>query len=84
VVSELSDTGLQTSSHFQSGARDYDQKRQRFVESFGIKIVRISNTEVYQNLDGVLEMIEREVLTGRGAHPVDRGVASFLSKTCGW
>ena len=53
---------LDGDSHFQSGAREYDQKRGQFIESFGIKVVRILNTEVYQNLDGVLEMIGQEVL----------------------
>jgi very-short-patch-repair endonuclease len=57
---------LDGDSHFQRGAQEYDQKRQQFIESFGIKIVRILNTEVYQNLDGVLEMIGREILTRRG------------------
>ena len=48
---------LDGESHFQPGAADYDQKRQQFIESLGIRIVRILNTEVYDNLDGVLEMI---------------------------
>jgi very-short-patch-repair endonuclease len=56
---------LDGDSHFQPGAPEYDRKRQQFIESFGIRIVRISNTEVYDNLDGVLEMIEREVLKGK-------------------
>jgi very-short-patch-repair endonuclease len=58
---------LDGDSHFQSGVREYDQERQQFIESFGIKIVRISNTEIYQNLDGVLEMIGGEVLMRRKA-----------------
>jgi very-short-patch-repair endonuclease len=57
---------LDGDSHFQGGAQEYDQRRQQFIESFGIKIVRILNAEVYQNLDGVLEMIGREVLARRG------------------
>jgi very-short-patch-repair endonuclease len=52
-------------SHFQSGAHEYDQKRQQFIGSFGIKVVRILNTEIYQNLEGVLEMIGREVVVRR-------------------
>jgi very-short-patch-repair endonuclease len=56
---------LDGDSHFQSGVREYDQKRQQFIESFGIKIIRILNTEIYQNLDGVLEMIGREVVMRR-------------------
>jgi very-short-patch-repair endonuclease len=56
---------LDGDSHFQSGAPEYDRKRQRFIESFGITIVRILNTEVYDNLDGVLQMIGREILERR-------------------
>ena len=56
---------LDGDSHFHPGAPEYDQKRQQFIESFGIRIVRILNTEVYENLDWVLEMIGREVLNRR-------------------
>jgi very-short-patch-repair endonuclease len=56
---------LDGDSHFQPGAPEYDQKRQQFIESFGIRIVRILNTEVYNNLDGVPEMLGREVLNRR-------------------
>jgi len=56
---------LDGDSHFQPGAREYDRKRQEFIESFGIRIVRILNTEIYDNLDGLLEMIGREVLKRR-------------------
>ena len=47
-------------------AREYDRKRQEFIESFGIQLIRILNVDVYENLDGVLEMIEKEVLERRG------------------
>jgi Protein of unknown function (DUF559) len=53
-------------ANFQVGAREYDQKRQQFIESFGIRIVRVLNTDIYENLDGVLEKIGREVLNRRG------------------
>jgi len=56
---------LDGDNHFQPGAPEYDSKRQQFIDSFGIKIVRILNTEVSENLDGVLEMIGREVLEKR-------------------
>ena len=56
---------LNGDSHFQPGAPEYDWKRQQFIESFGIRIVRILNKEVYDNLDVVLEMIGREVVKGR-------------------
>ena len=44
---------------------EYDQERQTFIESFGIKIVRFLNSDIYENLDGVLEAIEREILDRR-------------------
>ena len=56
---------LDGDSHFHPGAPEYDRKRQQFITSFGIRIVRILNSDVYNNLDGVLEMIGREVLERR-------------------
>jgi very-short-patch-repair endonuclease len=56
---------LDGDSHFQPSAPEYDQKRQQFIASFGIRIMRILNTEIYENLDGVLEMIGREILERR-------------------
>jgi len=58
---------LDGDSHYQEGAHEYDEKRTAFLESFGIKIVRFVNTEIYENLDGVLEAIGREVLARRAA-----------------
>ncbi len=60
---------LDGDSHFQEGAREYDRERQVFIESFGIKIVRFLNLDIYENLDGVLEAIEREILDRRAAAP---------------
>ena len=56
---------LDGDSHFQPGSREYDRSRQDFIESYGIRLVRVLNADVYENLDGVLEMIAREVLERR-------------------
>ncbi len=56
---------LDGDSHFQAGAREYDRGRQAFIESFGIKLMRFVNSEIYDNLDGVVEAIGREVLARR-------------------
>ena len=56
---------LDGDSHFRVGAVDYDRKRQQFIESFGIRIVRFLNTEIYENLDGVLEVIGGQILERR-------------------
>ena len=60
---------LDGDSHFQEGAREYDQMRQKFIESFGIKIVRFLNSDIYENLDGVLETIGREIVEQRQRIP---------------
>ena len=64
---------LDGDSHFQEGRREYDQRRQAFIESFGIRIVRFLNVEIYDNLDGVLAAIEREVLERRSAGRTSSG-----------
>jgi very-short-patch-repair endonuclease len=35
----------------------YDAARTRALELFGFQVIRVSNTDIYDNLDGVLEMI---------------------------
>jgi len=56
---------LDGDSHFREGAQEYDQKRQRFIESFGIKIIRFLNDHIYESMDGVLESIGREIVARR-------------------
>jgi very-short-patch-repair endonuclease len=48
-------------SHYQNGVQQYDRDRQVFLESKGTRILRFTNQEVYQNIDGVVEKI-REVI----------------------
>jgi very-short-patch-repair endonuclease len=35
----------------------YDMERARALELFGFHVIRVTNLDVYDNLDGVLEMI---------------------------
>ena len=35
----------------------HDAERTRTLESLGFNVIRVTNTDVYDNLDGVLEMI---------------------------
>ena len=37
----------------------HDEARTRVLESLGFLVVRVSNIDVYDNIDGVLEMIDR-------------------------
>ena len=48
---------LDGDSHFAEGAAGKDEERRRFIESFGIGIVRFLNTDVYENMDGLLEAL---------------------------
>ncbi len=36
-----------------------DAERTHLIETLGFLIVRVTNTDVYENLDGVLEMIDQ-------------------------
>ena len=36
-----------------------DSERTGMLEAFGFHVVRVSNIDVYENLDGVLDMIAR-------------------------
>ncbi|HEY9821073.1 MAG TPA: endonuclease domain-containing protein [Candidatus Sericytochromatia bacterium] len=48
-------------SHFQEGAAHYDKERQIFIESTGINFLRFTNNQVYENLNGVLEIIAQKI-----------------------
>jgi very-short-patch-repair endonuclease len=63
---------LDGDTHFQEGRPEYDQRRQSFIESFGIEVIRFWNGEIYENLEGVLEAIEREVLKRRAQRQTSR------------
>jgi len=46
-------------SHFDPVPEAKDAKRQAFIESFGIRVLRFINPQVYKNLDWVVEEIWR-------------------------
>ena len=56
---------LDGESHFHDRAQEYDQKRQKFIESFGIKIIRFLNDDIDEGLAGVLQAIGREIVERR-------------------
>ncbi len=59
-------------SHFQEGVAQYDQERQIFIESAGIKFLRFTNKDVYENLNGVLETIAYKIRELRECSFCDR------------
>jgi very-short-patch-repair endonuclease len=46
-------------THAEASERARDKVRSEALEACGFLVVRISNTDVYDNLEGVLEMIEK-------------------------
>jgi len=51
------------SSHFRKSGIHADEKRTSHMEPYGIQIVRFTNNEIYENLEGVLNSI-LDSLTG--------------------
>lgn len=51
-------------THFSDEAIEYDIQRERYIKKFGIRIIRFTNVDVFENIDGVLQMIEQAALEG--------------------
>jgi very-short-patch-repair endonuclease len=61
---------LDGDSHFTPEAKLDDAKRQRYIQSFGIRFIRFTNVDVYENLDGVIEAIAVEIRATPPESPV--------------
>jgi very-short-patch-repair endonuclease len=48
-------------THGSSSEVGRDAERTRILESLGFHVVRVTNVDVYENIDGVLEMIGHEL-----------------------
>jgi very-short-patch-repair endonuclease len=48
-------------THWTQRERIHDAEKEEFAEKLGIIVVRFTNTDVYENLDGVLEDIHKIV-----------------------
>lgn len=57
---------LDGDTHFTPEAKQSDARRQQYIESFGIRVLRFTNVELYDNLDGVIEAIARALGLGEG------------------
>jgi len=45
-------------SHFQENAPEQDSMRTATLESYGLRVVRFTNADVLENLEGVAEILE--------------------------
>ncbi|MCC6130431.1 MAG: endonuclease domain-containing protein [Acidobacteria bacterium] len=57
---------LDGSQHFEQSALDQDEARTRFLASLKVDVVRFSNREINENLEGVIEFLEEIVVEKRG------------------
>ena len=46
-------------SHFTTEAKEYDEARTKVLEGYGLKVIRFTNDEVMNNLEGVGQQIEK-------------------------
>ena len=53
---------LDGSQHYETEGQLYDCKRTAYLNSMGIHVLRFSNLDVLQNLNGVCQMIDMTVL----------------------
>ncbi len=44
-----------------SGNEAYDIRRQKLIESFGVHFLRAANVDVFEALEGVVEIIKKEI-----------------------
>jgi len=56
-------------SHYTPEAVEYDRARTAYLGRFGIEVLRFTNLEVGENVEGVLMSIEAAVKRRRGTSP---------------
>ncbi len=49
------------SQHFEDNGREYDEERTRYLNNLGIEVIRFSNRDIWQNFNGVCEMIRERI-----------------------
>lgn len=59
---------LDGGQHYDDAGRERDRRRTRYLQSEGLEVVRFSNLDVLQNLDGVVTEILRRIEV-RSPHP---------------
>jgi very-short-patch-repair endonuclease len=56
---------LDGAAHDSDAATRYDERRSRYLEQIGVRVIRFLNDDVMQNLEGVLKVIRDELTTPR-------------------
>lgn len=53
---------LDGDSHFGDAAQDYDRERDAYLHGLGLRIIRFTNMQLAENLEGVYEIINQAVV----------------------
>lgn len=72
---------LDGDSHFTDEAEAYDRIRNEYMRSLGLKVVRFTNTEVRENLSGVLQKIRESLHL---FSPPSKGGGGPPARRTGW
>ena len=59
---------LDGSGHYEPGEQRYDERRTRFLNGLGIKVLRFSNLDIWNNFEGVCMKIDECVRTSSASH----------------
>ena len=49
---------LDGTQHFEETGQKYDKQRDKYLEEYGLQIIRIPNNDVNENFDGVCEYLD--------------------------
>ncbi|MBQ3500558.1 MAG: endonuclease domain-containing protein [Oscillospiraceae bacterium] len=47
--------------HYESENRIYDEKRTDFLEQYGLKLIRIPNSEINTNFEGICRYLDKQI-----------------------
>ena len=47
--------------HYESENRIYDEKRTNFLEQYGLKVIRIPNSEINTNFEGICKYLDKQI-----------------------
>ena len=52
---------LDGDSHYNTDTQEHDRKRDDFMRSLGLQVIRFTNQDIMKNLDAVLEVIHQSI-----------------------
>jgi very-short-patch-repair endonuclease len=55
--------------HKNKDVKNHDENRDAFLNDFGIKIIRIKNEKVFNNIEVVIELIKENIMLSKQTSP---------------